>query len=107
MIYFVHVVIMDTESWKFLRSVCILSFLLGSCFVYQSLRVVVAQDEGTEPAVTLQVNASNGAGRLIPETLFGIFFEVLLMLQPPKWSNYGLDLRVLLTAIWFKSFCRR
>ncbi|KAH0904942.1 hypothetical protein HID58_044445, partial [Brassica napus] len=75
LIYFVHVVIMDTESWKFLRSVCILSFLLGSCFVYQSLRVVVAQDEGTEPAVTLQVNASDGAGRLIPETLFGIFFE--------------------------------
>ncbi|CAF2155654.1 unnamed protein product [Brassica napus] len=66
---------MDTESWKFLRSVCLLSFLIGSCFVYQSLRVVVAQDEGTEPAVTLQVNASNGAGRLIPETLFGIFFE--------------------------------
>ncbi|KAG2318058.1 hypothetical protein Bca52824_021180 [Brassica carinata] len=65
---------MDTESWKFLRSVCILSFLLGSCFVYQSLRVVVAQDD-TKPAVTLQVNASNGAGRLIPETLFGIFFE--------------------------------
>ncbi|CAH8283525.1 unnamed protein product [Eruca vesicaria subsp. sativa] len=67
---------MGTESWKFLRSVCLLSFLLGSCFVYQSLHVVVAaQEEGTEPAVTLQVNASNGAGRLIPDTLFGIFFE--------------------------------
>ncbi|VVA97149.1 unnamed protein product [Arabis nemorensis] len=65
---------MDMESWKFLRSVCILSFLLGSCFVYQSLRVVHAQEDG-KPAVTLQVNASNGAGRLIPETLFGIFFE--------------------------------
>ncbi|CAH8389491.1 unnamed protein product [Eruca vesicaria subsp. sativa] len=65
---------MDSESWKFLRSVCILSFLLGFCFVYQSLRGVVAQED-TKPAVTLQVNASNGAGRLIPETLFGIFFE--------------------------------
>ncbi|KAF3603593.1 hypothetical protein F2Q69_00038823 [Brassica cretica] len=38
------------------------------------LRVVVAQED-TKPAVTLQVNASNGAGRFIPETLFGIFFE--------------------------------
>ncbi|CAA7059914.1 unnamed protein product [Microthlaspi erraticum] len=66
---------MDMESWKFLRSVCILSFLLGSVFVYQSLHVVVTAQEDTKPTVTLQVNASNAAGRLIPETLFGIFFE--------------------------------
>ncbi|KAG2315483.1 hypothetical protein Bca52824_018605 [Brassica carinata] len=67
---------MDTESWKLFRSVCLLSFLLGSCFVYQSLHAgVAAQEEDTQPAVTLQVNASNGAGRLIPDTLFGIFFE--------------------------------
>ncbi|CAL9220318.1 unnamed protein product [Arabidopsis halleri] len=65
---------MDMESWKLLRSACLLSFLLGSCFVYQSLRVVDAQED-PKPAVTLQVDASNGAGRPIPETLFGIFFE--------------------------------
>lgn len=69
---------MDTKSLKLLRSVCILSFLLGSCFLYQSLHVVVAAQEqqDTQPSVTLQVNASNVAGRLIPDTLFGIFFEV-------------------------------
>ncbi|XP_033142266.1 alpha-L-arabinofuranosidase 1 [Brassica rapa] len=68
---------MDSESWKLLRSVCILSFLLGSFSVYQSLHAVVAAQEqqDTQPAVTLQVNASNVAGRLIPDTLFGIFFE--------------------------------
>ncbi|CAN6818739.1 unnamed protein product [Brassica oleracea] len=68
---------MDTKSLKLLRSVCILSFLLGSCFLYQSLHVVVAAQEqqDTQPSVTLQVNASNVAGRLIPDTLFGIFFE--------------------------------
>ncbi|KAJ4865894.1 Alpha-L-arabinofuranosidase 1 [Raphanus sativus] len=67
---------MDTESWKFLRSVCLLSFLLGSCFLYQSLHVAIAaQEQDTQPFVTFQVNASNGAGRLIPDTLFGIFFE--------------------------------
>ncbi|XP_010464752.1 PREDICTED: alpha-L-arabinofuranosidase 1-like [Camelina sativa] len=65
---------MDMESWKLLRSICILSFLLGSCFVCQSIRVVDAQED-PKPAVTLQVDASNGAGRAIPETLFGIFFE--------------------------------
>ena len=69
---------MDSESWKLLRSVCILSFLLGSFCVYQSLHAVVAaqEEQDTQPSVTLQVNASNGAGRLIPDTLFGIFFEV-------------------------------
>lgn len=67
---------MDMESWKFLRSVCLLSFLLGSCFVYQSLHAVVDAEQDTNPTVTLQVNASKAAGRLIPETLFGIFFEV-------------------------------
>lgn len=67
---------MDMESWKFLRSVCLLSFLLGSCFVYQSLHVVVDAEQDTNRTVTLQVNASKEAGRLIPETLFGIFFEV-------------------------------
>jgi len=72
---YLDVVIMDMESWKLLRSVCVLSFLLGSCFVYQSLRVVDAQED-PKPAVTLQVDASNGGGRPIPETLFGIFFEV-------------------------------
>ncbi|KAH0934067.1 hypothetical protein HID58_011184 [Brassica napus] len=68
---------MDSESWKLLRSVCILSFLLGSFCVYQSLHAVVAaqEEQDTQPSVTLQVNASNGAGRLIPDTLFGIFFE--------------------------------
>ncbi|KAF2612960.1 hypothetical protein F2Q70_00009786 [Brassica cretica] len=69
---------MDTESWKFLRSVCILSFLLGSCFVYQSLHVVVIaapEQQDTQPSVTLQVNASKVAGRLIPDTLFRILFE--------------------------------
>jgi alpha-N-arabinofuranosidase len=71
---YLDVVIMDMESWKLLRSVCVLSFLLGSCFVYQSLRVVDAQED-PKPAVTLQVDASNGGGRPIPETLFGIFFE--------------------------------
>lgn len=66
---------MDMEtSWGFLKSVCILSFLLGSCSVYQSLCLVYA---GEDANVTLQVDASNATGRPIPETLFGIFFEVL------------------------------
>ncbi|KAF3513593.1 hypothetical protein F2Q69_00003239 [Brassica cretica] len=33
------------------------------------------EQQDTQPSVTLQVNASNVAGRLIPDTLFGIFFE--------------------------------
>ncbi|XP_006398960.2 alpha-L-arabinofuranosidase 2 [Eutrema salsugineum] len=62
-------------SWKFLRSVCILLFLLGSCSVYQSLCVVDSREYATKPNVTLQVDASNATGRPIPETFFGIFFE--------------------------------
>lgn len=70
------VMMMDMEtSWRFLKSVFILSFLLGSCCsVYQRLCFVDAQEE---PIVTLQVDASNLRRRPIPETLFGIFFEVL------------------------------
>ncbi|KAL1197072.1 Alpha-L-arabinofuranosidase 2 [Cardamine amara subsp. amara] len=59
-------------SWRLLKSVCILSFLLGSCSTYQNLRLV---DAGEDANVTLQVDASNVTGRPIPETLFGIFFE--------------------------------
>ncbi|XP_010558130.1 PREDICTED: alpha-L-arabinofuranosidase 1-like isoform X2 [Tarenaya hassleriana] len=65
---------MAMDSQKLLRSVCILCFLLGSFFVYQSLFA----DSGVEdanPSVTLQVDASDITGRSIPETLFGIFFE--------------------------------
>ncbi|EFH50560.1 glycosyl hydrolase family protein 51 [Arabidopsis lyrata subsp. lyrata] len=59
-------------SWRFLKSVCILSFLIGACSVYQSLCLVDAQ---ADAIVTLQVDASNMTRRPIPETLFGIFFE--------------------------------
>ncbi|AED93527.1 unnamed protein product [Arabidopsis thaliana] len=64
---------MDMEtSWRFLRSVCLLSFILGSFSVYQTLCLVDAQEDAI---VTLQVDASNVTRRPIPETLFGIFFE--------------------------------
>ncbi|CAA7033872.1 unnamed protein product [Microthlaspi erraticum] len=67
---------MDMKScWKFLTSVFIVSFLLGSCSSYQSLCVVDARENANKPEVTLQVDASNASGRPIPETLFGIFFE--------------------------------
>ncbi|VVB13276.1 unnamed protein product [Arabis nemorensis] len=69
-------VMMDMESsWKFLRSVCILSFLLCSCSVCQTLCVVDSREDAKNLNVTLQVDASNTTGRPIPETLFGIFFE--------------------------------
>ncbi|XP_019058426.1 PREDICTED: alpha-L-arabinofuranosidase 1 isoform X2 [Tarenaya hassleriana] len=60
-------------SRKLLQSVCILCFLLGSCFVYQSL--YADSRVNANPTVTLQVDASDSTGRSIPETLFGIFFE--------------------------------
>ncbi|CAH2074078.1 unnamed protein product [Thlaspi arvense] len=61
-------------SWKFLKSVCIFSLLLGSCSAYdQSL--VDAREDAEKHSVTLHVDASNATGRPIPETLFGIFFE--------------------------------
>lgn len=65
------------SSWKIFRSVCIFSFLLGSCSVYQSLCVVDAREDAKKANVTLQIDASKATGRPIPETLFGIFFEVL------------------------------
>jgi len=70
---------MDMEtSWRFLRSVCLLSFILGSFSVYQTLCLVDAQEDAI---VTLQVDASNVTRRPIPETLFGIFFEVFSQLH--------------------------
>lgn len=64
-------------SWKFLTSVCIISILLGSCSAYENVCLVDAQEDNEKNQMTLQVDVTNATGRPIPETLFGIFFEVL------------------------------
>uniref|UniRef100_A0A0D3EHQ4 non-reducing end alpha-L-arabinofuranosidase n=1 Tax=Brassica oleracea var. oleracea TaxID=109376 RepID=A0A0D3EHQ4_BRAOL len=67
---------MDMEcSLKFLTSICMILFLLGSYAAYESVRLVDAREDNEKHYVTLQVDASNATGRPIPETLFGIFFE--------------------------------
>ena len=45
---------------------------IGICFVWQSFALEVDKNQTAQ----LFVNASKAAGRPIPETLFGIFFEV-------------------------------
>ncbi|XP_056846998.1 alpha-L-arabinofuranosidase 2-like isoform X3 [Raphanus sativus] len=62
-------------SWKFLTSVCIISLLLGSCYAYENVCLVDAQEDNEKNQMTLQVDVTNATGRPIPETLFGIFFE--------------------------------
>ena len=68
---------MDMEcSLKFLTSICMILFLLGSYAAYENVRLVDAREDNEKHYVTLQVDASNATSRPIPETLFGIFFEV-------------------------------
>lgn len=58
--------------WAFCAAVC---FLAGFCFVYQWYN-----DAGVAaptPTARLIVDASEGSGRKMPDTLFGIFFEVM------------------------------
>ncbi|KAJ0266375.1 Alpha-L-arabinofuranosidase 1 [Hirschfeldia incana] len=62
-------------SWKFLTSICIISFLIGSSSDYESVCLVDAREDTEKHYVTLQVDVSNSTQRPIPETLFGIFFE--------------------------------
>ncbi|WZZ23133.1 hypothetical protein YC2023_124520 [Brassica napus] len=67
---------MDMEcSLKFLTSIFLTLFLLGSYSAYENVRLVDAREDNEKHYVTLQVEASNAIGRPIPETLFGIFFE--------------------------------
>ncbi|XP_013608527.1 PREDICTED: alpha-L-arabinofuranosidase 2-like [Brassica oleracea var. oleracea] len=71
-----YLAMMDMEcSLKFLTSICMILFLLGSYAAYESVRLVDAREDNEKHYVTLQVDASNATGRPIPETLFGIFFE--------------------------------
>ena len=63
-------------SLTFLTSICLILFLLGSYAAYEHFRRVDAREDNEKHYVTLQVEASNATGRPIPETLFGIFFEV-------------------------------
>ncbi|KAL0736571.1 hypothetical protein Bca4012_012781 [Brassica carinata] len=62
-------------SWMVLISICIISSLIGSFSVYESVRLDDAREDTEKHYVTLQVDVSNSTQRPIPETLFGIFFE--------------------------------
>ncbi|CAN7069620.1 unnamed protein product [Brassica rapa subsp. trilocularis] len=71
-----NLAMMDMEcSLKFLTSIFLTLFLLGSYSAYENVRLVDAREDNEKHYVTLQVEASNAIGRPIPETLFGIFFE--------------------------------
>ncbi|KAG5377370.1 hypothetical protein IGI04_041966 [Brassica rapa subsp. trilocularis] len=71
-----YLAMMDMEcSLKFLTSIFLTLFLLGSYSAYENVRLVDAREDNEKHYVTLQVEASNAIGRPIPETLFGIFFE--------------------------------
>ena len=63
--------------FKASRNAALLQLFIVVCSVFQCSAVKVDADLNT----TLIVNASDATGRPIPETLFGIFFEVRLNLQ--------------------------
>lgn len=59
----------------------LLFFFIGACCVYQShaFKAVETQaslQDGETQTAWLTVDASEETGRIIPETLFGIFYEV-------------------------------
>lgn len=62
-------------SYKLHYRVLLLCFFVGIFFVPQCFAVGVDANQ----TARLFVNASEASARLIPETLFGIFFEVCLL----------------------------
>lgn len=59
----------------------LLFFLLASCILFQPF----ASANNSNEAAWLSVDASQGSARKIPQTLFGVFFEVNLTLLSPFW----------------------
>lgn len=59
----------------------LLFFLLASCILFQPF----ASASNSNEAAWLSVDASQGSARKIPQTLFGVFFEVNLTLLSPFW----------------------
>lgn len=53
-------------------SLALLQLFTVVCVLFQCFAIKVDADQNT----TLVVDASDASGRLIPETFFGIFFEV-------------------------------
>lgn len=64
-------------------SCLLLLFVAASC-VYQSSALHAAKNQ----TAWLTVDASEGSGRLIPETLFGIFFEVYFNCQLKNFFQF-------------------
>jgi hypothetical protein len=62
-------------SYKVHYSVILLYFFLGNFFAPQCFAIGVDANQ----TALLVVNASEASARPIPETLFGIFFEVCLL----------------------------
>lgn len=74
--------------WKASCSVLLVCFFVGLCSVYQCS----AAEVDAYQTAKLIVNASSG--RPIPETLFGIFFEVSFLLSIQEFDSR-------LVSLWF------
>lgn len=59
----------------------LLFFLLASCILFQPF----ASANNSNEVAWLSVDASQGSAQKIPQTLFGVFFEVNLTLLSPFW----------------------